>query len=341
MHARRALVLLLPGLGDAMMATPALRALRESGAFTSADALAMLPAVAEYARGSGLFDDVTLVEMLALGPAAVAARLLPLRARRYDLVVLPYPAVKWQYHAVARVIGARRVLTHAYPSNRFVYAGMRATRVPLRPVHNIEQNLALTGADGGPADRSYTVPPAWLAGDVPRERVVAFHAGTMKYHGNDGKRWPLEHFVALGRRLQGEGVGVAFVIGPNEEEDWERLPPDVRAGFGEIRGDLDAVARRLRSALALVSNDSGVAHVGAALGLPTLVLYGMTDPRLLQPPSPSTIALRPSACPPCYSPARTTFSCVRGIGFRCIREDLGVDEVRRALEHAIAPRAAR
>jgi hypothetical protein len=111
---------------------------------------------------------------------------------------------------------------------------------------------------------------------------LALHTGS----GSPSKCWPLERFREAARSLAGEGPWL-FVAGPAEEgvpapagalvaRDW---PPRVLAA---------ALAR----ASLFLGNDSGVSHLAAAAGAPTLALFGPTDPALWSPLGPRVVALR-------------------------------------------------
>jgi hypothetical protein len=106
---KTALVLLLPGLGDALAAGPILRGLtRDSWRI---DALTMHPPVSDYLRALGVVDTIT---ELPIRPKAadVLAAIAKVRPRRYDICILPFPATRWQYAAIARGAGAKQLFLH-------------------------------------------------------------------------------------------------------------------------------------------------------------------------------------------------------------------------------------
>jgi len=104
-----------------------------------------------------------------------------------------------------------------------------------------------------------------------------------------GKRWPAQRFVELARRL---GLPVV-VLGSREEGD---LCAAVAAGAGGVSraGELDllASAALLRQATLFVGNDSGLMHLAAAAGAPTLGLFGPSDEAVYAPFGPKAMALR-------------------------------------------------
>lgn len=99
-----------------------------------------------------------------------------------------------------------------------------------------------------------------------------------------GKRWPVERYAELARRLEARGLAVGVVGGPDEAETGRAAT----AGTGAIdltgRTDFaDLAALGARAALA-VGNDTGPTHLIAATGAPTIVLFsGESDPALCAP----------------------------------------------------------
>jgi len=100
------------------------------------------------------------------------------------------------------------------------------------------------------------------------------------------KRWPAEHFIELGRLLRaGIGAGIAVPGAPGEERLCRQVAQGIGRGARSLagRGGLDLFAALLQSCRAAVANDSGGAHVAAAVGTPVVVIFGVTDPEVTGP----------------------------------------------------------
>lgn len=132
-----------------------------------------------------------------------------------------------------------------------------------------------------------------------RSKVFVLHPGS----GSKKKAWPLDRFLDLCRTLQGRLYSkVLVVLGPAEG-------PEVRKAFESTGPDARILAKGL-TLLQLASvmdgcrffigNDSGISHMAAALGLPTLAIFGPTDQSVWSPRGEeSLVVCRRIHCSPC------------------------------------------
>ena len=113
--------------------------------------------------------------------------------------------------------------------------------------------------------------------------TVAVHPGS----GGRRKVWPSERFAELIRSLRQEDIRVFLPEGPADKascsEVLEKLP-DHRSLVSPEKLTLVDCAGRLACCDAYVGNDSGLTHVAAALGGPTLAIFGPTSPATWRPP---------------------------------------------------------
>jgi ADP-heptose:LPS heptosyltransferase len=159
-----------------------------------------------------------------------------------------------------------------------------------------------------------------------RSKVVVLHPGS----GSKKKAWPLDRFLDLARALQGHlGSKMLVVLGPAEG-------PDARRAFEGAGPDAPVLAEgltliQLASVMEgcrfFVGNDSGISHLAAALGLPTLAIFGPTDRRVWSPRGEKTVVVgRGIHCSPC--PQERFFQCKDS---ECLR-GVEVDDVLEGLE---------
>jgi heptosyltransferase-2 len=116
------------------------------------------------------------------------------------------------------------------------------------------------------------------------------------------KRWAAESYAALSDRLNEQGFDVALIGSPGELEVSEQVTRQTARRPILLTGKTRVAEAMAIISLAriLITNDTGPAHIGAALQTPTLVIFGPTNPLTTYPLSPAAkIIRRPPDCAPC------------------------------------------
>ena len=121
-------------------------------------------------------------------------------------------------------------------------------------------------------------------------RDVVIHPGA----GSPDKCWPLDRYLELAGRLKAAGRPVRFVIGEVERDRWPADAIAQMVAVGPVRqpATLVELLGELASAGCFVGNDSGPGHLAGVLGVPTVTLFGPTDPARWRPLGPSVRVLR-------------------------------------------------
>ncbi len=109
-----------------------------------------------------------------------------------------------------------------------------------------------------------------------------------------GKAWPVEHYAQLARALAKDGASIWVLGGPNETS----LAKQIVSAAGKSARDLTSNDLRnaiiaLAAADAAVTNDSGLMHIAAAVGTPTVAIFGPTSPWHWKPLNPIAAILEP------------------------------------------------
>ena len=186
-------------------------------------------------------------------------------------------------------------------------------RPPASAVHVVDQYLSLLeplGITPGPPEFHVPVPTAAALhmenflgeqGIKRRDRVVALNPGA----GRENKRWPPAHFCRLAERLAQEpDVKILVLWGPDEVHMARQIREGVSAKvILAPPTDLHELAALLRQSALMVASDTGPLHLAAALGTPSLGLFGPTRAerngpygahcRGLQSPDGTMVALDP------------------------------------------------
>ncbi|HZP45738.1 MAG TPA: glycosyltransferase family 9 protein [Candidatus Binataceae bacterium] len=174
---------------------------------------------------------------------------------------------------------------------------------------------------------------AWWQAVVPAgSRVVAVHPGSGVH---EFKRWPVERFVETVRTLQRAAPHLLpLLTGNGAERDlcerFRRLYGGLTINAVGVFPGVAATAAILRRCDLLISNDTGVMHLGAAMGVPTVGLFGPTSPIQWAPRGPhATYVAGPQPpCSPCIRNYRGALPdrCTNPVTGQCLAT-LAVDQV--------------
>jgi heptosyltransferase II len=146
------------------------------------------------------------------------------------------------------------------------------------------------------------------------------------------KRWPAEYFAELAKRLLAQGYSLWVLGGPGEKEIAEKIAQPDPTRIRDLTGpDLRNAIVALAAARVAVSNDSGLLHVAAALGTPSIGIFGPTSPWHWAPLNPIAAVIETTtelACRPCHRP-------VCRLGHHRCMQDIDVERVALATRSAI------
>jgi ADP-heptose:LPS heptosyltransferase len=124
----------------------------------------------------------------------------------------------------------------------------------------------------------------------PARRTGLFRALIHPGSGGRGKCWPLDRFVAVaGTLAQCEAI---WMLGPAEVEEARRV--QVCAESLLVEEDLVNAAEAMSGCDFYIGNDSGMTHLASALGLPTVAIYGTTDPYIWRPLGEQVLVVAPA-----------------------------------------------
>jgi lipopolysaccharide heptosyltransferase II len=349
---RRLLIRVNNWIGDVVMISPAVRALRTH---YPAARIAILAKswVLETLRGDPVYDE--LIEYDSGGAhRGLRGRLLlaaDLRRRHFDLAVLFQKA--FDAASLAFLGGARHRVGYATDHRSFLLT--HALEPPPEDMHHVDVFLGIARAlgctikDPFPSfhlrvdDRrraTLMLEEAGLAGQAP---LVSLHPGASK----EPRAWHAERFVELGRRLTTSYGGHVVLLGSRSERD---LLLKIASGLpaGRVFVPEPGLSIKITGALMerchlFVGNDSGPMHVAAALGVPTIGIFGPGTPRRTAPLSARGRVITVSRDYPC-SPCRQNFfrECPPSpAGKPFCLEEIGVTEIEMAAAELLErPRAA-
>jgi heptosyltransferase-2 len=303
-------VVKLATLGDLLLATPMLRALRTRYPDARLDALTSdvaAPLIRDsplidhlYTFDKGAFDDLGALAGRAGELGRLAPLALRLRMTRYDAVVLAHhltlPAGRLKYRALLAAVHPKRSVGLDNGHGRFL--SLRVRDDGFGALHEAEYALALAAAlnaSASASDRGLRLsdlgwscaPPTPLRpGESPQ---IALHPGGGTY--SLARRWPASRFVELAQALWTEFGATITLLGGAEERDLQveildalDRPPWATALPGEVS------PRRLVEILGashlFIGNDSLPMHLAAAAGTPVIAIFGPSNAQAWGPYAP-------------------------------------------------------
>ncbi len=267
----RVLVIRGGAIGDFILTLPVLRLLRDMIPLCHLEVMGYL-SIASLAEAAGLADEVRSLDHRTMAPLfaknAPIDEALAEHLRGFNLIVSYLFDPDGHFKASMERVGVKTFLEC---SHRVQNDGTHASRQLARPLEKIaffleEEHL-----------RQNHFPRPTV-----EKRRIAIHVGS----GSEKKNWPLERWMAVADDFR--DFEVIFVTGEAEQErgmtienrpNWHALP-------------LPELAAKLSTCAAFFGHDSGISHLAAACGVPSLLLFGPTDPAVWAPPQPHVTVLR-------------------------------------------------
>lgn len=268
---RSILVVQLRRLGDVVLATPALEAIKKRYPGARLDLL-VEEAGAQAVAGHPAIDEILVYS--SSGLADDLAWVLKIRSRRYDWVIdfLANPRT-----ALLSVLsGARVKAGPGHVGRRWAY-NHHMRQSPLACYAALEKVRWLSGLGVSP-EQAPTLPRLFLAERPLRvENIVGLIPPSRKAT----RRWPATSYARLGRLLrENYGCQVRVFWGPGEKGLAEAVVSGIGEGASLIpeTKSIADLAKELVACRVVVANCAGPKHVAVALGVPTVTVHGSSDP---------------------------------------------------------------
>lgn len=341
---RRILVIRLDLIGDLVLSTVVVRALKRTYPAAEIDLLA-LPSSAKIVEGDpDLTNVITYDPNIWRRPRALlqasnwraAVRLVRrLRERNYDLAV----SVFGNWASILAVLSrARRTVGFRGEG----YPGFMTDSVPGRHwqpgerLHEVDYCLQLAQAAGVKTTPEDRLPRLYVpeqarqaidailtgAGIQSGKALIACHVSS---NNGQSKRWPIPYWATLLDRLIGDDIQIVLTGAPVDlpliDSVIRRMNEQTASRVINLAGktSLGQLAALLQRSDLLISGDSGPMHIAAAVGTPLIAIHGPTDPAHSGPVSPKATILKSDIwCSPCYQ-ARDSADC-RFFTTQCMKD---------------------
>lgn len=306
---KKILLIRLRRIGDIVMTTPAIAALRHGLPGATIDYVVEAP-FSRLVDGHPDLDRVFVVPRKE-GAADFMGFIRRIRREKFDAVL--------DFHGgpraarIAWFSGAKLKIGYELKGKRFLYN----IRVPRRPkdgfIHSVENHLNLVRAlgisvpDPAPplrlpeprAEETGNIDHWWEGNGLGRDATAVLHIGA----GNRFRDWGAENLSALIRHLvRRSGAKVILVGSEDDMPRAEALRTEDPASILSLVGKINLIELRLLIARArlFVGPDSGPMHIAATTGTPIVALFGPTLPANFAPwKAEATLLEKPLACRPC------------------------------------------
>lgn len=314
-------------VGDAVMTLPALEAVRENFPSASITVLAR-PWVIPVFENHPAVNDIIIYrkhETLIKNLSEIRRLIHVIRANRYDLAVLFQNA--FEAALLAYLGRVRSRLGFASDGRGFLLThGIKRTN-EIFAVHQVEYYLSILKAAGLKAESRNPVLHVAKSNFIKADNLLKLNGiGQNDFLlglspgaiFGDAKRWPADRFATIGDMAAGKWNAKVIIMGSKKEKEigtsitgLMRYKPVDFCGTTSL-GEAIAIISRCNL---FVTNDSGLMHIAAALGVPTLAVFGSTDHVATGPRGAKTRIIKHDIdCSPCLKPeCPTDFKCMLSI----------------------------
>lgn len=281
----RILVISYPGIGDTIFATPLIHELRANFPEATIDAFVRWPAAKSLLEKNPHLNTVYQKDIAADSKIDSLRFLLKLRGEDYDVSINTFPQSRREYRVVARVINATTRISHDYGNFTALDRWLTPKTLPVDYLrHGVENNLSLLSfVDVKPklSEHRYELflsdsDKAWAVGYLAEHKLagrqmMGIHVGSGATKNLALRRWPLENYIELVRRLRAQKPELAIVFfgGPAEVQDHAQIRAAAGTSgvfFSNAKTYLESASLIKRCDLFL-SVDTSLMHVAAAMGV--------------------------------------------------------------------------
>jgi lipopolysaccharide heptosyltransferase II len=305
---RKVLLVRLRSIGDTVLATPSLTALRRFLPNAEIDILVenwVAPLLDEHPN----LNKVVMLERNSLAARARTAR--EIRASRYDVVYNLHGGTTATL--LTRASGARHRIGYA----SYQYAQLHNHQAPSplllwdQPqTHSVEQQLALLGWTGVPvtdrpatqlaitAGASLAIEQRLQGAGLEEQKLALIHPAA----AFATKQWPTEKFARIVEFLWEAGFASIAIAGPGESGVLNELVSNSSVPVATFDLSLPEVTALAARSQLFVGNDSGIAHIAAAAGTPSVVIFGSSNIAHWRPwnRAPAEVVFEEMSCQPCH-----------------------------------------
>lgn len=349
------LVISASGMGCTIMATPALRILRDNFKDAEITFLTINEFFAEPIRRSRFVDHVEVFKFkrdkgfFYKGFFNRLSKIKSLHGKKYDVSITFFPSNKWYFNVFAFLIGAKKRITHRYKHGQLrTLSFLQNIKVDADPkLHDVEQNVNLLKAMniGLPKETPSMIfatakeddekaDEFWDVQKLNGRQVIGIHPGSSKDYKFIVKRWPSSNFSNLVDLLNKKNYKIILFQGPDDAGCVKSIISKTKDKPIICREKLSHAASIISKCDYFISNDSGLMHVAVAKGVPTIGILGPTNHVRTSPYGEENCVVRQGVdCSPCLNyPFKSTSAKLKCTRKFCCLKSILPEDILMALE---------
>jgi len=335
---QRVLLIRLRSIGDTVLSTASAYALKRFLPTAEIDILVedwVAPVLSEHP----FINRVISFERGSLSARARVAH--EIRSGHYDVVYNLHGGTTATF--LTRATGSRHRVGYA----SYQYAQLHNHQAPSplllwgqQKTHSVEQQLALLGWTGVPvSDRPRTTLAVTAAANVRIDEILSASGLTDKKFALihpaaafPTKQWAATNFAKVADYLTANGIAAVAIAGPSEGDVLNSLIRAAESPVVACAVSLPEVSALASRASLFVGNDSGIAHIAAAVGTPSVVVFGSSNIAHWRPwnSAPAEVVFEEMPCQPCHG-----YFCEKFPEPECILR-VPVDRVTSAIERVLS-----
>ena len=280
----------MAGIGDALIATPLIRELRENFPDATIDALVKEAGARDFLERNPNVNRVFYKDLLKCGPLEQVRFVWSLRREQYQLSINTHPQSRIHYRIAAWLAGAQVRISHVYECFTWLDRRLVTRTLPQDYTrHSIDNNFDILPLVGAKKQRAahvmeFYIDPAdeQFAGDflarhqLVGKKILGIHVGSGGTKNLPLKRWPLKNYTELVRKLNQARPDLHVLLfgGPEEVKDHPLVlaQADPALTIEAKTKNLRQTAALMKRCSAFLSVDTALMHIAAAVQVPNQIV---------------------------------------------------------------------
>jgi len=314
-NSKKIIIFGLLGIGDIVEFSPCFRLLKEKFPDSTITLFTIWESIQNLFKESPFIDEIICEKILECNTIQKFKILQKLRKKKFDISILPFPSYRREFNIVSFWTGAKNRYSFDFGKGKWSEINFLNNHLVLvdKTKHNVENNFKLLDKLGikTTGKEEYELPihitNLFLEKFLKENNIhksdliIGIHPGSDK-RGKD-RRISISKFARISDHISKKyKAKIILFFGPHEKELKQEFI-DLAKNNHIIVDDkiINEVAKIISSCSIFISSDSGLMHIASAMKIPTVVMYGPTDPVLTHPwQVPYEIVTYGAECSPCF-----------------------------------------